>query len=159
MNECQALIRGPVDREALAQAHIHALAGACMVGGLLRTSTRPTLNVLHRPRACMSILPADQSCSDLGRELVLNQCLFSTSACSQRPSCMALGLRYAGTADADAAATLRELALRFLRLKSSAAGGKPVSKLIDRPTLEMCVGVAAVALGCVMVGRCRSTPG
>ena len=63
-----------------------------------------------------------------------------------------LGLRYAGTADADAAATLRELALRFLRLKSSAAGGKPVSKLIDRPTLEMCVGVAAVALGCVMAG-------
>ena len=56
---------GAVDREAIAQAHVHALAGACM----------------------------------------------------------SLGLRYAGTADATAAATLREMTLRFVRLKSRCKDG------------------------------------
>ena len=84
-----------VDREAIAQAHVHALAGACM----------------------------------------------------------SVGLRYAGTADATAAATLREMTLRFVRLKSQCKDGKVgLGALIDRPTLETCVGVAAVALSCVMAG-------
>ena len=86
---------GAVDREAIAQAHVHALAGACM----------------------------------------------------------SVGLRYAGTADATAAATLREMTLRFVRLKSQCKDGKDgLGALIDRPTLETCVGVAAVALSCVMAG-------
>ena len=87
---------GAVDREAIAQAHVHALAGACM----------------------------------------------------------SLGLRYAGTADATAAATLREMTLRFVRLKSRCKDGSHggLGALIDRPTLETCVGVAAVALSCVMAG-------
>ena len=86
---------GAVDREAIAQAHVHALAGACM----------------------------------------------------------SVGLRYAGTADAIAAATLREMTLRFVRLKSQCKDGKDgLGALIDRPTLETCVGVAAVALSCVMAG-------
>ena len=87
---------GAVDREAIAQAHVHALAGACM----------------------------------------------------------SLGLRYAGTADATAAATLREMTLRFVRLKSRCKDGPHggLGALIDRPTLETCVGVAAVALSCVMAG-------
>ena len=67
-------------------------------------------------------------------------------------ACVALGLRFAGTADADAAETLREMALRFLRLKSSAHAGGAVGRLVDRATLETCVGCAAVALGCVMAG-------
>ena len=43
-------------------------------GGLLRTSTRPTLNQSPPPppRVCVSIQPEDNSCSDLGRVLVLN---------------------------------------------------------------------------------------
>ena len=88
---------GVVDREAIVQARVHALAGACM----------------------------------------------------------SLGLRFAGTADKTAAATLREMTLRFVRLKSRAGAGGDRSSLgafIDRPTLETCVGVAAVALSCVMAG-------
>ena len=70
-------------------------------------------------------------------------------------ACMSLGLRFAGTADKTAAATLREMTLRFVRLKSRAGAGGDRSSLgafIDRPTLETCVGVAAVALSCVMAG-------
>ena len=86
---------GEIDREALAQAHVNALAGACV----------------------------------------------------------AMGLRFAGTADPVAAASLRSLALRFLRMKSRAAAGRgAIGKLVDRPTLETCVGAAATALGCVMAG-------
>ena len=82
------------DREALAQAHVHALAGACM----------------------------------------------------------ALGLRFAGTADASARDALRGMLSRFLSLKAAAAAGEPCGELVDRPTLETCVCVAATALACVMAG-------
>jgi len=82
------------DREALAQAHVHALAGACM----------------------------------------------------------ALGLRFAGTADASARDALRGMLSRFLALKAAAAAGEPCGELVDRPTLETCVCVAATALACVMAG-------
>ena len=47
-----------------------------MAGGLFRTSTRPTLNRRHlpstSPRVCMGMHPEGESCSDLGRVLVLN---------------------------------------------------------------------------------------
>ena len=82
------------DREALAQAHVHALAGACM----------------------------------------------------------ALGLRFAGTADVAARDALRKMLSRFLALKAAAAAGEPCGELVDRPTAETCVCVAAVALACVMAG-------
>ena len=82
------------DREALAQAHVHALAGACM----------------------------------------------------------ALGLRFAGTADAAARDALRKMLSRFLALKAAAAAGEPCGELVDRPTAETCVCVAATALACVMAG-------
>ena len=82
------------DREALAQAHVHALAGACM----------------------------------------------------------ALGLRFAGTADASARDALRSMLFRFLALKAAAAAGEPSGALVDRPTAETCVCVAATALACVMAG-------
>ena len=45
-------------------------------GGLLRTDTRPTLNLpllrLHHPRVCMSIAPRVSRAPILGRVLVLN---------------------------------------------------------------------------------------
>ena len=85
---------GGIDREALAQTHVHALAGACM----------------------------------------------------------ALGLRFAGTADASARDALRSMLSRFLALKAAAAAGEPCGELVDRPTAETCVCVAATALACVMAG-------
>ena len=41
---------------------------------------------------------------------------------------------------------------RFLSLKAAAAAGAAVGELVDRPTLETCVCVAATALACVMAG-------
>ena len=65
----------------------------------------------------------------------------------------AMGLRFAGTADPVAAASLRSLALRFLCMKSRVGAGRgAIGKLVDRPTLETCAGAAATALGCVMAG-------
>ena len=51
-------------------------------GGLLRTSTRPTVNLLHLLRASvctrMNIHTEGESCSDLGRVLVMNDSTAST---------------------------------------------------------------------------------
>ena len=82
------------DREALAQSHVHALAGACM----------------------------------------------------------AVGLRYAGTANENAKAALTKMTLRFLSMKAAAATQEPISELVDRPTLETCICVSATAISCVMAG-------
>ena len=57
----------------------------------------------------------------------------------------------AGTADA-LARELEGMLSRFLSLKAAAAAGEPCGELVDRPTLETCVCVAATALACVMAG-------
>jgi anaphase-promoting complex subunit 1 len=64
-------------------------------------------------------------------------------------ACLALGLRYAGTAHAGAAATLRRHAALFADLKRRAPG---LPGGVDKHTLETCVCCAALALGAVLAG-------
>ena len=59
------------ERDVAAPAREYA-ARLREAGGLLRTSTRPTLNLLLFPRMCISIHPEGNSCSDLGGVIVLN---------------------------------------------------------------------------------------
>ncbi|KAK3245121.1 hypothetical protein CYMTET_45294 [Cymbomonas tetramitiformis] len=83
-----------IDREALAQAHANALAGACM----------------------------------------------------------SLGLRYAGSANADAAELVEHYTNVFMKLKRQVAAGSPQAPPVDRPTLETCLDVAVLALSIIMAG-------
>ena len=65
--------------------------------------------------------------------------------------CMAIGLRYAGSGNAIAAATLRKYALKFLVWKKN-AGLDAREQLVNKSTLETCIGVIAMSLACVMAG-------
>ena len=78
---------------------------------------------------------------------------------SRRPTCTRWrarahgGSAIRGNGGRDRGGALREMTLRFVRLKSQCKDGKDgLGALIDRPTLETCVGLAAVALSCVMAG-------
>jgi anaphase-promoting complex subunit 1 len=64
-------------------------------------------------------------------------------------ACLALGLRFAGTAHAGAVATLRRHAALFADLKRRAPG---LPGGMDKHTLETCVCCAALALGAVLAG-------
>lgn len=70
-------------------------------------------------------------------------------------ACLALGLRYAGTACAPAAATITRYLEYFARRKAATPAqqaGAPPPLGADRAALESCVGVCALALGVVMAG-------
>jgi len=64
-------------------------------------------------------------------------------------SCLAIGLRFAGTADADAHKLMKKYVLYFGKARDE-TGGTWTSR--DRPTLETCLDIAALALGLVMAG-------
>ena len=65
--------------------------------------------------------------------------------------CMAIGLRYAGSGNASAATTLRQYAMKFLEWKKN-AGQDVREMLVNKATLETCIGVIAMSLACVMAG-------
>ena len=67
-------------------------------------------------------------------------------------ACLSLGLRYAGTADETAANTLRHYCLQFLEWKKAALNAGERKAVVDRPTLEKCVGCCAMAAATVMAG-------
>ena len=67
-------------------------------------------------------------------------------------ACMALGLRYAGSANADAAALVEHYCRLFMKLKRQVTAGAPRAPPVDRPTLETCIDVAALALSVIMAG-------
>ena len=67
-------------------------------------------------------------------------------------ACLSLGLRYAGTADETAANTLRHYCLQFLEWKKAALNAGERKAVVDRPTLEKCVGCCAMAAAAVMAG-------
>jgi len=64
--------------------------------------------------------------------------------------CMSIGLRYAGSGNVEAATTLRQYAFKFLEWKKKA--GHDDRALVNRPALEICIGVIAMSLACVMAG-------
>ncbi len=64
-------------------------------------------------------------------------------------ACFALGLRFAGTADAEACALVTTHCRAFQRLRD--ADPKHPQRP-DRPTLEMCLGASALALSLIMAG-------
>ena len=64
-------------------------------------------------------------------------------------ACLALGLRYAGTCHAGAAAVLHRHARLFLELKRRHGGG---AGSVERHTLETAACCCALALGCLMAG-------
>jgi anaphase-promoting complex subunit 1 len=64
-------------------------------------------------------------------------------------ACLALGLRFAGTAHAGAAAALRSHVELFLELKRRPPGS---AGAVDKHTLETCLCATALALGAVMAG-------
>jgi len=70
--------------------------------------------------------------------------------------CLAMGIRYAGTANLQAGEVLAGRCTYFLRHKTKApdasAGAAAALGTIDKQGLEMCVGAAAVALSLVMAG-------
>ena len=61
---------------------------------------------------------------------------------------MSIGIRFAGTANADAHKTLVEKCLYFKELRE----GKESRKCPNKTTLEACLSTAAVALAMVMAG-------
>ena len=65
--------------------------------------------------------------------------------------CMSIGLRFAGSSNPDASATLRHYAFKFLEWKKKVGqdGGEP---LVNKSMLETCIGIVAMALSCVMAG-------
>ena len=67
-------------------------------------------------------------------------------------ACLSMGLRYAGTADETAANTLRHYCLQFLEWKKMALSAGERKAVVDRPTLEKCVGCCAMAAAAVMAG-------
>lgn len=73
-------------------------------------------------------------------------------------ACLAIGLRYAGSARPDVQKLLSQLLWKFRALrtrKMSAAGvigGHRALHKVDTPTLESCLGVAALGLALVMAG-------
>jgi hypothetical protein len=67
-------------------------------------------------------------------------------------ACLSLGLRFAGTADETAASTLRHYCLQFLEWKKAALKAGERKAVVDRPTLEKCVGCCAMAAATVMAG-------
>jgi len=64
--------------------------------------------------------------------------------------CMSMGLRYAGSGNVDAAKTLRHYAFKFLDWKKTAGQGDQI--LVSKAALEICIGVIAMSLACVMAG-------
>ena len=72
-------------------------------------------------------------------------------------ACMALGLKYAGSADQAAQETLAQACRRFLKLKQGAPEISMMGVMastcgVDKTTLEGCLNVAALALALVMAG-------
>ncbi|EFJ11009.1 hypothetical protein SELMODRAFT_126964 [Selaginella moellendorffii] len=68
-------------------------------------------------------------------------------------ACLSIGLRYAGTANAEAQTLLQHYALYFMKEKSQAASGtSPNDRRVDRGTLETCLDVAVLSLSVVMAG-------
>ena len=66
-------------------------------------------------------------------------------------ACFALGLRYAGTGNASAAACISERIRAFCKLRD-ASDAVSIAQRPERPILEMCLGCAAIALAMVMAG-------
>jgi len=66
-------------------------------------------------------------------------------------ACFGMGLRFAGTANSDAASAISERIRRFRKLRDD---NDPVSvaQRPERPILEMCLGCATIALAMVMAG-------
>lgn len=97
-----------------------------------------------------------------GGEAVDRQSIRQGHAFILAGACLALGLRFASTADKGAAQSVRGVLLHFRRMRETYPGGKggreggrdPVARAQrpERPVLEMCLGTAAVALGLVMAG-------
>ncbi|GMH41655.1 hypothetical protein BSKO_09565 [Bryopsis sp. KO-2023] len=71
-------------------------------------------------------------------------------------ACLAMGLKYAGTADGSARATLHDFVLKFLKLKKevpdSSAGADVTYGKIDKQALQTVCDVCALALSVVMAG-------
>jgi anaphase-promoting complex subunit 1 len=69
-------------------------------------------------------------------------------------ACFAVGLKFAGSAHQGAAALLHRWVRHFARLRGASAAADPAAaaQAPDRPTLEMCLAVAAQALALVMAG-------
>lgn len=65
-------------------------------------------------------------------------------------ACLAIGLRYAGTASTEAQQLLHSHVLLFLREKRSIGGMR--KSFVDKGTLETCLCTAVLALGAVMAG-------
>nr|XP_049700108.1 anaphase-promoting complex subunit 1 [Helicoverpa armigera] len=63
-------------------------------------------------------------------------------------ACFAMGLRFAGSGDEDAKDTVLHYAKLFITV-----GGKSVSELAGRSTLEACLCVCLLAAGMIMCGR------
>ena len=66
-------------------------------------------------------------------------------------ACMSIGLRYAGSGNAEASATLRHYAFKFVEWKKT-AGQDGKETLVTKSALETCIGVVAMSLSCVMAG-------
>jgi anaphase-promoting complex subunit 1 len=64
--------------------------------------------------------------------------------------CMSIGLRYAGSGNVEAATTLRQYAFKFLEWKKKAGQGDQV--FVSKSALEICIGVVAMSLACIMAG-------
>lgn len=73
-------------------------------------------------------------------------------------ACLSIGLRYAGTASAEAQQSIRHYALYFMNEKRAAvphgAAENPNNRrqYVDRSTLETCLNVAVLSLSLVMAG-------
>jgi hypothetical protein len=78
--------------------------------------------------------------------------LRDASAFALAGGCLALGLRYAGSARRDVAALLTRYVVRFERLARQGGGGAGANAAVARRAAEQCLDVAAMALGCVLAG-------
>ena len=121
-----ASIPNGVDWDTIRQAHANIITGGCFV----------------RPVSC--------TCLAVAMKLATSQ---------------VLGLRYAGTGCTVPAATLRHFLVHFKMLRDTNENQTSLNTKTDmisclhtllwrpdRPTLEMCLGATAIALGMVMAG-------
>eukprot|EP00887_Chlorella_sp_A99_P005912 scaffold29.g5912.t1 len=81
------------------------------------------------------------------------QALTQSHCCIVAGACLAIGIRFAGSCNAQAEQVLREYVLYFLAAKKAAPEpGSGVVGPTNREALESCVGTVALALSVVMAG-------
>lgn len=116
-------------------------------------SVQPTLEWLHAQLPPLVQVPLEDLLKGRAPKRVDAESAAQAHIAILAGGCLVLGLRFAGSQDAGAAAVIQQQLRHFLRCKAlvpDAAAG--VAGQVDKQALEGCACTAALALSCVLAG-------